>query len=64
MQKRLADLSLGALDPFPDLERLTRLNAFERRHAESYYIDDIGHPSNKGNQLIADRIMEFLVRVP
>ena len=54
----------GVLDPMPTLKRLGEYNTIRRIHRSSDYIDTAGHPSIKGNRIIADRIYEYLTREP
>jgi hypothetical protein len=60
LRAKLADLSLGWLDPVPAIGHLKRFNEFRNRHTRSKYIDDIGHPSELGNEIIARRLFDFL----
>ncbi len=56
----LDDLSLSWLDPVPSLRRIGQYRALRRRHAESNFIDALGHPSEKGNRIVAERLFEYL----
>ncbi|MFT5287321.1 MAG: hypothetical protein ACI8TQ_003506 [Planctomycetota bacterium] len=60
IKQKLDDWSLSALDPFPALAQLGKFNAFRERHTETNYIDTIGHPSERGNRIIAEKIFEYL----
>lgn len=56
----LVRTSLEEWDPLLNLRRLGRYKAFRRRQTETCFIDDLGHPSEKGHRIIAQRIFERL----
>ena len=47
-------------DPEVILFNISEWNYLSNRHSSSNYIDDIGHPSRRGNRVIAQRIYEYL----
>jgi len=53
---------LRRLNPIPPLRRIQSYRAFRRRHAEALFIDDLGHPTERGHRIIAMRLFEALTR--
>jgi len=57
-------MKLKSLDPVKRLQNIGRWKAVQNTHKESLYIDEIGHPSIKGNRLIAKKIADYLAHHP
>ncbi|MBF0594280.1 MAG: SGNH/GDSL hydrolase family protein [Candidatus Omnitrophica bacterium] len=54
--------SLGKIDPVIAIDRISQLNEFRFQHQHRYWIDGAGHPSRRGNLLIAQAIAQYLKR--
>ena len=57
-------VSLGALDPLRSLRNISRLRGIEAAQESRNYIDHIGHPSRRGNRIIAEGILSYLSSSP
>ncbi len=57
-------VSLGALDPIRSLRNISRLRGIEAAQERRNYIDHIGHPSRRGNRIIAEGILRYLSSFP
>ncbi len=61
LQGVLAGLGLGVLDPLPVFRRIAEVKGFRELETSRMYIDE-GHPSRRGNAIIAGEVYELLRR--
>ncbi|MBF0105405.1 MAG: SGNH/GDSL hydrolase family protein [Deltaproteobacteria bacterium] len=61
-KKFIKSRSLGWLDPIPSVIHISMYNTLERLHKKTNYVDN-EHPSRRGNEIIAERLFEYLQSV-